>query len=53
MRTKPFEGGSKPEATSIIVLFPHPEGPIRETNSPFSMLRLTSESALWLVPLFP
>ena len=45
MNTWPEEGSSKPPMMRKSVVLPQPDGPRREKNSPFSMVRLTSSRA--------
>src|SRR5437588_7089568 len=41
----PFEGCCKSAITRNIVVLPQPDGPMKETNSPSAICRLTLESA--------
>src|SRR5271169_1933921 len=45
IETSPVVGSSKPAMTRSSVDFPQPDAPIRQTNSPFGMLRSTGASA--------
>ena len=45
MKTSPSVGCSKPEIILKMVVLPHPLGPRREKNSPFSMVNETSFTA--------
>ena len=44
-RTSPVVGVSAPSSSRMNVDLPEPDGPIRKTNSPLSILTLTSSSA--------
>src|SRR5271170_7791070 len=44
-RTSPVVGFSAPSSSRMNVDLPEPDGPIRKTNSPLSILTLTSSSA--------
>src|SRR6266567_2346532 len=41
----PLDGCCRSAITRNIVVLPHPDGPIKDTNSPSATCRLTSESA--------
>src|SRR4051794_4979013 len=43
---EPWVGCSKPAIIRSVVVFPQPDGPRKETNSPFSALRLKSSTAI-------
>src|SRR5262249_10622473 len=49
MRSVPAVGASRSAMARRKVVLPQPEGPMKETNSPFSMVRFTSERA-WTGP---
>jgi hypothetical protein len=42
----PESEGSSPEITRKRVVFPHPDGPRKQTREPFSMVRETLSRAL-------
>src|SRR5262249_57287081 len=44
-RTPPVVGASRANSSGMNVDLPEPDGPIRKTNSPLSILTLTSSSA--------
>ena len=45
-RIWPCEGSSSRKTSLRKVVLPAPEGPVRKQNSPFSTLRVTSQSAI-------
>ena len=45
-RTTPSSGFSKPAIMRSKVVFPHPEGPSREKNSPAFITKLMSDNAM-------
>ena len=49
MRMEPVVGVSKPATMRSVVVLPQPEGPRKETNSPFSTSRLKSRTT-WVAP---
>jgi hypothetical protein len=46
MTTPPAVGSSKPATILSTVVFPHPEGPRKETNSPAPTSRLKSSTTV-------
>src|SRR3990172_9498287 len=46
-RMTPWEGCSNPAIIRRVVVFPQPEGPRREKNSPWAIARFTAWTASW------
>jgi hypothetical protein len=47
MWIEPISIGSKPPISRNVVVFPHPEGPSNEKNSPDSIVRSIPRSTWW------
>jgi len=46
----PAVGTANPEISFSAVDLPQPEGPMKLTNSPFEIVRLTESKTVWPVP---